>query len=117
MKYVDMIGQTILIVLTFALIIPYSWLAFMIGPVLLGAWQMVSSCICAFTKVPYRNLKRIHLGIATTYLILLAYELGYEFTFLAIAIPLTLAIYYYILTWMWFLSDPKKGKFLPNISF
>lgn len=117
MKYVDIIGQTVLIVVTFALIIPYSWFAFMIGPIFLGVWQMVSSVIGSFVNIPFRNLKRIHLIIATLYLTLLAFEVGYQFPLIAIAIPAVLAIYYYVLTWMWFLSDTKKGKFLPNISF
>ena len=117
MKYVDIIGQTALLLLTAMMIVGYSWSGLMYGQLFIGVWQMISSIVSVITGTPDRNLRRIHLLLAVTYLVLLAVGfVNHQFFFLTVP-PWMLAIFYYTITWKWFLDNPKKGNFLPNISF
>jgi hypothetical protein len=117
MKYLDIIGQTAILFLTGMMAIAYSWSGLMYGQLFIGIWQMISSIVSVIAGTPNKNLRRIHLVVAATYLVLLYVGFtNHEFFFLTVP-PWMLAIYYYTITWKWFLTDPKKGKFLPNISF
>lgn len=117
MKYLDIIIQTVLLLLTFALLVPYSMSALLIGQFCIGVWQMLSSTISVVAGTPNKLLRRIHFALAVIFLIFM-YTGLVEDSVLTFAIPWALALYYYTITWMWFLSaNPKKGKFLPNTSF
>jgi hypothetical protein len=118
MKYIDTIGQTALLFLTGMMVIAYSWSGLMYGQLFIGIWQMISSIVSVIAGTPHKSLRRIHLLLATTYLLLLyvGFITSHQFLLLTVP-PWTLALYYYGITWKWFLSNPKKGNFLPNISF
>jgi CDP-diglyceride synthetase len=117
MKYVDITIQTIILFLTATMMTMYSWSGLMYGQLFIGIWQMISSVVSVSAGTPNKNLRRIHLLLATIYLILLAIGFrNHEFILLTVP-PWMLAFFYYTITWKWVLSDQKKGKFLRNISF
>lgn len=124
MKYVDFIGQSLLLVATLVLAVAFGGSGILLGQLFLGAMQMVSSFISVVTNTPFRKKKMIHLVSAFIYLASLALIFINNFfaqeSFAAIAMMIPawiLAFYYYAITWTWALSQTNRSKFLPNISF
>lgn len=124
MKYIDFIGQTLLLVATLILTAVFFGSGILIGQFLLGVWQMISSAISVLTNAPFRKKKIIHLVSSLVYLAGLAIIYSnslFASTPLAVIMMMApawiLAIYYFSITWTWALADSKKSKFLPNVSF
>jgi hypothetical protein len=117
MKRVDLIGQTLILFLTLVALTPFNWSGLMIGQFCVGVWQMISCVLSVIFVSSFRMHKVIHLTLAILYLLMLQMDFN-DYSFGMLTIPSwVLAIFYYSITWMWFLAEPKKGKFLRNISF
>lgn len=124
MKYIDFIGQTVLLVATLILAVAFGGSGILIGQFFLGAMQMLSSVISVITNAPFRKKKLIHLVSALIYLTLVALIFTNKiFASSSISVVLMmipawgLAIYYYVITWIWAFSETNRSRFLPNISF
>jgi hypothetical protein len=124
MKYVDFIGQSIILIVALALAIAIGGTGLLLSALALGAWQMVSSIISFASHTALRKYKAFHLILAILYLALFFLFQKNIFAYdNAVALPLVmtiawaLGIYYYIVTYCWAFSDTKRSKFLPNISF
>jgi hypothetical protein len=124
MKYIDFIGQSVLLVATLILAVAFGGSGILIGQLFLGAMQMLSSAVSILTHAPFRKKKLIHMISALIYLASLALIFASKiFAQTPIAVILmmipawVLALYYYTITWNWALSETNRSKFLPNISF
>jgi hypothetical protein len=124
MKYIDFIGQTVLLVATLILAVVFGGSGILIGQFFLGVMQMISSVISVITDAPLRKKKIIHLISALIYLAVLALIFTNSiFAQSSISVVMMmvpawiLAVYYYSITWSWAFSDTSRSKFLPNISF
>jgi hypothetical protein len=124
MKYIDFIGQALLLVATLVLTAVFFGTGILLGQFLLGMWQLLSSFISVLTNAPFRKKKLIHLVSSCIYLAGLAIIYSNKiFASSAAAVVLMmvpawiLALYYFSITWTWALAETKKSKFLPNISF
>jgi hypothetical protein len=130
MRYIDLSVQSLLFLAGIVLLIVYRhepMSAIFLIQLLLAPWQMTSSLISLITKAGQWRQKRIHLALSCLCLMIffvsensktilfensnLAYVL-----FLTIP-PMTLAVFYYILTWKWVAERRNKGSFLPNLGF
>ena len=124
MKYIDFIGQTVLLMATLILAVAFGGSGILIVQFFLGAMQMLSSFISVITDVPFRKKKLIHLLSALIYLAILVFIFTnkvFDQSSIAIIVMMlpawALAFYYYAITWTWALSGTNRSKFLPNISF
>lgn len=131
MKYFDLIGQSLILLFTAGHIIYFysdpQWPVYiLLGQLLLGPWQLISSAVSVISKTPFSRQKRLHLKLSLVYLFLLfAFVFSNCCTWPAFAIKLfatipawSLGLYYYTLTWKWVLPRRRnRGKFLPNLSF
>ena len=114
MKHIDIIGQTVILLATIAATLPFDWSAVLIGEFAIGVWQMVSCTLALMLVKPFRNLRAIHFTLAIIYLIVFTAGFTNE---VMMWIAWALAAFYYIITWKWFLYQPKQGNFLPHVSF
>lgn len=124
MKYFDFSGQTIIVVATAVLTIPFGGSIFLLGALVIGVWQFSSSVLTILAKAPFRKHRIIHLSISTVFL-------GFFISFLKnlfvaentvffLVTMMTagmIAVYYYVITYWWAFAETKRSKFLPNISF
>ena len=124
MKYIDFIGQVLLLVATLVLATVYYGTGVLLGQFILGIWQITSSIISVSTNAPFRKRKVIHLVSSIVYLTFLTIIYSNSFfasTPIAVVLMMVpawiLAFYYFAITWTWALAETKKSKFLPNISF
>lgn len=124
MKYIDFIGQALLLLTALVLTFVFFGTGILIGQFLLGGWQMLSSAISVVSNAPLRKKKVIHLVASILYLTLLAiiYANSWWSTnaiaFVVLMAPSwILAIYYFSVTWAWAFAQKTRSKFLPNISF
>jgi hypothetical protein len=117
MKYIDIIAQTIILIATLLMMTAWNASGLAFGALCLGAWQMLSSVLCICFIKSHSNLRIVHLLLAVLYLAIFSIHPDNFLNPVMIVPPLTLAIYYYVITWKWFLHEPKRSKFLPNISF
>lgn len=123
MKYIDFFGQTILFAgaVIFGVIAGVSGVFFAMS--FIGGWQMVSSFVSIVLRAPFHKQKQIHFFTAVIYLVslyfgwLLQVEMAWLTNVLVALPPLSLGIYYYVITWRWYNLNVKRGKFLPHISF
>jgi hypothetical protein len=124
MKYVDFIGQSVLLTTTLVLAVAFGGSGILIGQFFLGTMQIISSLTSVLTNAPFRKKKIVHLVCSVIYLALIALIFANKiFASSAISVGLMmvpawiLALYYYMITWNWAFSDTNRSKFLPNISF
>jgi hypothetical protein len=124
MKYIDFIGQAVLLVCLLAFVAASGITGVFLGQLLLGTWQMLSSIVSVISNAPFRKKKIIHLVSSAAYLALLFFIYSNKFFAtvpMAIVVMMVpawiLALYYFSITWTWALASSKKSKFLPNISF
>ena len=124
MKYIDFIGQALLLVATLVLAMMFLGTGILVGQFLIGVWQMLSSSISLLTDAPFRRQKTIHFISAILYLavlVLIVTSRAYASSLIAgivLMVPAwVLAIYYFSITWRWAFVEKRKSKFLPNISF
>jgi hypothetical protein len=124
MKYIDFIGQALLLVATLILAAVFAGTGILLGQFALGIWQMTSSLISVLSNAPFRKKKIIHLIGSTMYLAVLGFVYSNKiFASIPIAVVLMmvpawlLALYYFSITWTWTHAETRKSKFLPNISF
>ena len=124
MKYIDFIGQALLLLATLILTFVFFGTGILIGQFLLGIWQMISSGASVLSNAPFRKQKMIHLLCSFSYLALLAtvYANSWWSTsaiaFVLMMVPAwILALYYFSVTWTWTFAEKSRSKFLPNISF
>lgn len=133
MRYIDWLAQTLILITGVVLVIfdlhrsdPIPGI--LIAQLMLGPWQLASSAISVIRKSNLWKYKRIHLLLASCYLILIyvfahstisVFENSRIAWLLFLTIPsMSLAAYYYFLTWKsTFISTTKRGSFLPNINF
>lgn len=100
----------------------------------LGWWQMISASLMLLLSAPNRKFRLYHFFIAVGYLASLAIMTKYlslpttqimaldhlirlSITVIALAMPATLGLFYYYITWRWVFPLKPSGKFLPHISF
>ncbi len=143
LKTIDFVGQTIIlggyaIVLSWTLINntleKELGLTTAFAMLCLGWWQMISAVLMLLLSAPNRKFRLYHFFIAVGYLISLAIMTKYlslpttqivaldhlirVFTnVVALAMPVTLGLFYYYITWRWVFPIKPSGKFLPHISF
>lgn len=124
MKYIDFIGQALLLVATLILTFMFFGTGILLGQFLLGVWQMLSSVVSVLGNAPLRKKKAIHLVCSFSYLSLLAIIYTNNWwsntptAFVLMMVPAwILAIYYFTVTWTWAFAEKSRSKFLPNISF
>lgn len=134
MRYVDFTVQTLLILLGLGLLV-FTWgdsdwpSAMMAAQMFLGPWQVLSSIIGVAFRGAANKRKRIHLLLSALYFVILfgALWVGSEYqyrcsdvmtSFYMIALPWSLALYYYLITWrIVFPNNKKTSSFLPHINF
>jgi len=126
MRYIDLSIQSLIFLAGIGLLIAYRgepMNAILIIPLLLVPWQMLSSLVALITRTGHWRKKRIYLILSCLYLMIF-YVSGnskialFENSHLVSALPMTLAVFYYSLTWKWVTSGRRnKGSFLPNVSF
>ena len=124
MKYIDFIGQSLLLLTTLVLTFVFFGTGILVGQFLLGGWQMLSSSISLLTDAPLRRKKAIHFVCAAIYLTFF-FTIGeiriFQTSTMAAALLMLpawiMALYYFSITWAWAFADTKRSKFLPNISF
>ncbi len=129
MKYLDVIVQTLIILLGLVVVImsfvlqESDWMfSILYAQLLLGPWQMLSSIVSVIVKAPLYKAKQYHLILSSIYLVVLMI-IGISLPMLAsiaflLILPWALAIYYYVLSWKTiFPSTKRNGSFLPNLSF
>lgn len=127
MKYVDIIVQTLIFVLTIAFATAEGWQDYppaylLIGQLFMGIWQLLSAVISILATRVLKQSKVMCLLLALIYLCFLLLmgksPLETDVYMLFFTIPAwMLAIAYYIITWKWVLIKRKRGSFLPNLSF
>jgi hypothetical protein len=124
MKYIDFIGQALLLIGTLILAAIFAGTGILIGQFVLGIWQMTSSVISVLSNAPFRRKKILHLLSSTVYLIILGIIYSnriFASTPMAVVLMMVpawlLALYYFSITWTWAHAETKKSRFLPNISF
>lgn len=95
----------------------------------LGWWQMISAFIMLMIGAPARKQRLVHFITALVYLAALALSVRYiegnQTAFIIkllsgiimIGTPISLAIFYYVITWRWMFPAKSTGKFLPHVSF
>jgi hypothetical protein len=134
MRYVDFTVQTLLILLGLGLLI-FTWRdsdwpsSLVVAQMFLGPWQVLSSIIGVAFRGAAHKRKRIHLLLSVLYFVILFSGLwiGSEYryrwsdmmtSFYMFAVPWTLALYYYLITWrIVFPNNKKTSNFLPHINF
>ena len=131
MRYIDLSIQSLIFLAGIGLLIAYRsepMNAILIIPLLLVPWQMLSSLVALIARTGHWRKKRIYLILSCLYLMIF-YVSGnskialFENSHLVYALlltipPMTLAVFYYSLTWKWVTSGRRnKGSFLPNVSF
>lgn len=134
MRYVDWLVQTVILIAgVIALVLAWHQPAgpltcLLITQLVIGLWQMVSSAISFVKKSNLWRYKRIHLLLASCYLITVYvfsqstisffYNTRLIWTLFLTVPSMSLALYYYFITWKsTFISMTKRGSFLPNINF
>jgi hypothetical protein len=124
MKYVDITGQTILLMATLVLGTTYGLYGVALGQLLIGVWQLTSSLVSVAANSTFAKKKLWHLLISIGYLAALGiiysndfFAQGGAWIFALLAAPWILAIYYYVITCLWVFTNNKRGSFLPNLSF
>ena len=126
MRYIDLLAQTILILLgvTFAIVALYNGntAGLLLMQLMVGVWQLTS---CFFSLLFYtrrdNRSRHLHLTTSLTLILLLIIvshiHVGLT-NILLFGPPWILAIYYYSITWrIVFPRHKNQGKFLPHISF
>jgi hypothetical protein len=126
MKYVDLVVQTILIILGIVAVFTDRMGVLMVQMVL-GPWQMISCSVSLIAKGPEFKHKRIHFILSCVYLVVFfasgVMTKGSQFSkelmfFLLILPPWSLAVYYYLSTIrVAFPRHRKTSSFLPHINF
>jgi hypothetical protein len=101
---------------------------FLYAQLILGPWQLVSSLLSLLLRLEFYGRKKIHFILSIICLLLLFgsswlhnsintdYTKALVFIFL-MAVPWSLAIFYYFITWRWMFPKRDNGKFLSHISF
>ncbi|HEY0741277.1 MAG TPA: hypothetical protein VGD40_07445 [Chryseosolibacter sp.] len=124
MRHIDFYIQTGLLVLSSILFLLLSGYGLMIGQFFVGLWQIFSCVVSVLTVRAFRKQKLWHLALSVLLLgVIYLLNNGPLFandmiTLVAFFAPCwALAIYYYMITWMWSNKDSQRSKFLPNISF
>ncbi len=93
--------------------------------IVLGPWQLISAIICSIATAQFRTHRLIYLFVSIVWLIILSQGSRFNFESVPylkvlglIVVPWILASYYFNLTRLSvFPRQPKRGNFLPHLSF
>jgi hypothetical protein len=126
MRYIDLLAQTILMLLgvTFAIVALYNGntAGLLLVQLIVGVWQLTS---CFFSLLFYtrRDNRSRHLHLASSLIVIILLIIVSQIhvglaNVLLLGPPWILAIYYYSITWrIVFPRYKNQSKFLPHISF